>query len=473
MGSAGGEGRRFGGSGGDGGLGVWVRPRPGPEVYRHDALCAALLAVGAVTVALLYQRTGLFEEGAGPWAWVLGIGLSSLPLTFRRRFPVPTAIAVALGFFVSRQMGVPDFLMVDICLFLALYSVGAWERRRRLALWSRIGIIAAMFVWVATNLLVLSSGDELSEMFPDALPSSIFSAFATFAAAQLITNLLFFFGAFFFGERAWDSARTTARLEAQGRELERERRTSAEQAIALDRLEIARELHDVVAHHVSVMGIQAAAARRILERSPVQAVQSLAVVEDSAHAAVAELRSLVRTLRQETADPDAADASSTRGVAQLPELVEESRRSGASASLIVIGRPRPLPLLVDVALYRVVQEALTNVRKHAGPGAEAVVRLRFTSTGAEVEVADDGAGRLGEARSDPSGAGPHTAGGPAASRSGLGLRGMQERMGAVGGAVVARPRENGGFLVRATADFAGQSAGGSGGTEMLREAVEA
>jgi signal transduction histidine kinase len=454
-----------------------MRPRPGREVYRADGLFALLLAVGAVTVALLFQRTGLHDDVADPWVWVLGIGLATLPLTVRRRFPVPAALACALGFFLCRQMGVPDMLMVDICLFLALYSVGAWEQNRRVALWSRVGIVAAMCAWIAVNLLLQSAGDEITEMFPDAPASSIFSAFATFAAIQIITNVLYFAGAFYFGERAWNGARTTALLEAQGRELERERQTSAAQAVALDRLGIARELHDVVAHHVSVMGIQAAAARRSLERDPEQAVRSLEVVEESAHTAVTELRGLVRTLRE----PAAESASSALGVAQLPELVEEARRTGTPAALIVVGEQRPLPLLVDVALYRVAQEALTNVRKHAGSGAEAEVRLRFTPTAVEVEVADNGMRRSPAEGARPESGAALSGGIPVDAVSaatvreggGLGLRGMQERMGAVGGSVLAQRREQGGFLVRARVELGASAARPSPAGEAVPSVGEA
>ncbi len=410
---------------------TWVRPAPDAAGRRADALLALGLALLATTTSLLYSRTGMFTETAPVWVWVLGLGLCTLPLALRRRYPVPVAVLVSVGFFVCGQFGVPEALVVSIALFIALYTVGAWEPNRTLAVWSQLIIAVAMVMWLVVSLIIASSD-------PDTMPNvsrvGLFSAFATYAVLQIITNLLYFAGAFFFGRSSWRAARMRAVLESQGRELELERQTSAAQAVALDRLGIARELHDVVAHHVSVMGIQAAAARRSLERAPERAAAALEVVEQSAHAAVTELRAIVHTLRT----PEADDPASTVGVAQLPTLIAESQRSGTPTTLIVAGDARPLPLLVDLALYRVAQEALTNVRKHAGRGAAAEVRLRFLVDRTELEVADDGVQqRLGVA--------------PAGLRgSGLGLRGMRERIGAVGGTLETVKRERGGFMVRAS-----------------------
>lgn len=415
-------------------LAVWVRPKPDRTGVRADAGLAILLAIAASLTAMLYQRMEFYEDPAPLWISAIGIGLCTLPLALRRRYPVLVAIVVSVGFFICGQFKVPELLIINVSLFIALYTVGAWAQDRRLAFWSRFGVTAAMLVWVITGLIISSSDPNT---FPGVPRSGIFSAYATFAVLQIITNLMYFIGAFLFGERSWRGARTNARLEAQGRELELERQTSAAQAVALDRVAIARELHDVVAHHVSVMGIQAAAARRMLVRDPDRAAQSLELVEENAHTAVEELRRLVHTLRA----PEADGESTTVGIAQLGALVAESQSAGLPTTLIVAGEARPLPLLVDVALYRVVQEALTNARKHAGRGASAEVRLRFSPGSVEVEMSDDGVRqRLGSRAVASGGSGG----------SGLGLRGMRERIGAVGGTVTAGRRERGGFMVRAT-----------------------
>lgn len=417
----------------------WARPRPGRAELRLDALLAIALAVGATTTSLLYARTGIFEKTPALWVWVLGLALCTLPLAFRRVAPIPVVILAAAGFFVCGQFGVPEVLVINICLFIAIYTVTAWEPRRALAAWSLLAITSAMMIWLVVSLIIASSS---TEDFMGAPRYGIFSAYATFAVIQIITNLLYFGGAIWFGLRAWRAARTQAKLVAQGKELELERQTSAAQAVALDRIAVARELHDVVAHHVSVMGIQAAAARRSLERDPERAAAALEVVEESAHATVEELRRLVHTLRT----PENEEGSTTIGIAQLPLLVEDSQGAGVPTTLIVAGEARPLPMLVDVALYRVVQEALTNVRKHAGRGAEAAVRLRFMDDAVEVEVTDDGIARRLTSRGERASASPEGAG--------LGLRGMRERVGAVGGTVSAERREREGFMVRARVPLA-------------------
>ena len=420
--------------------GAWVRPRPERASLRTDAVIALLLALASLTTALLYQRTGIYADRVAPaWVWAVGIGMCSLPLAWRRRYPVPVACIVALGFFICGQFAVPDLLIINICLFTALYSVSAWEQRRSLAVAAQVTIACALIAWLVLMLIVSASD---TDAYPGLSRSGLFSAFATFAVIQIITNLLYFGGAFYFGERAWRAARAQALLAAQGRELERERQTSAAQAVALDRLEIARELHDVVAHHVSVMGIQAAAARRSLTRDPALATASLELVEQSAHAAVTELRQLVHTLRT----PEADETSATVGIAQFPALIAESQSAGVPTALIVAGDARPLPMLIDVALYRVVQESLTNVRKHAGRGAAAEVRLRFSGDAVEVEISDDGVLQRLVTSGTGSTATPDL--------RGLGIRGMRERIGAVGGTVTAGRRERGGFLVRATVPHA-------------------
>lgn len=423
----------------------WSRPRVDEVGLRNDAMMAGLLAIAAVTTSLLYQRSGLYADPAPVWVWVLGLGLCTLPLALRRKYPVPVAITVGIGFFVCGQFAVPEALLTNICFFIALYTVGAWESNRSLATWSLILITIAMCTWQIVWLIISSSD-------PNWLPGfsrvGLFSAFATFAALQIIMNLFYFAGAFFFGISAWRAARTKAVLEAQGRELELERRTSASQAVALDRLSIARELHDVVAHHVSVMGLQAAAARMSLDHNPEAAKEALSVVEGSAHTAVTELRALVHTLRI----PESDEPGSTVGVARIPALVAEAQNSGTVTTFIVAGEPRALPLLVDVALYRVTQEALTNVRKHAGRGASAEVRLRFAEDRVELEVSDNGV-----RQSLRSTGIRNFTGEPGA---GLGLRGMRERLGAVGGSLETQRRETSrgpetsGFLVRATVPLA-------------------
>nr|WP_281364400.1 histidine kinase [Microcella alkalica] len=257
----------------------------------------------------------------------------------------------------------------------------------------------------------------------------------------LITNVLYFAGAWAFGDRAWIAARERAVLEARTEELARERELTASQAVALDRVRIARELHDVVAHHVSVMGIQAGAARRALgvggSEAEELATAALGAIEQSARDAVDELHRLVSTLRgADGLAGDPGDGPSTRGVAHLASLAEDVRAAGRTARFQVVGEPQHLSPLVDTTMYRVAQEAVTNSLKHAGASATIELRVRYSDDAVELEVADTG---LGERRGTGA---PGTPGG-------LGQVGMRERVAAVGGTLDAGARSRGGYLVRA------------------------
>ena len=414
----------------------WLRPRPGREGHRRDVIGAVALFVATTVSALLYTRSGYYLDldaeptlhPAPMWVSALVIAGLSLPLAWRRRYPEVVAVVVSVAFFLAPTLRVPEVLFSNITLFVAIYSIGAWSRHRRAATLTRILIIVGMFVWIGVNL-------GLTVNDPDTLPgfsrSGVFSAFASWALLNVLTNLLYFGGAYYFGSTAFRSARERAELEFRTAELARERELSARQAVTLDRVRIARELHDVVAHHVSVMGVQAGAARRVIQTDPAQASESLSTIEDSARSAVDELHRLLTTLRDSDSD-DASRSSSTRGIDQLADLVEESTAAGTPATLQFVGEPHPVSSLVGFTVYRVTQEALTNVRKHAGERATVDVRLRYLAEGVELEVVDTGQGN-----------GLRTAG------AGHGHVGMRERVAAVGGELEVGPRVRGGYLVRA------------------------
>jgi signal transduction histidine kinase len=212
--------------------------------------------------------------------------------------------------------------------------------------------------------------------------------------------------------------------------LEEQREANARRAVFDERVRIARELHDVVAHHVSVMGVQAGAARLIMNRDPDRAAAALASIEASSRQAVEELHRLLGFLRQ---SGDADELSPQPGLAQLTDLAASMANSGLAVTLACEGNRRPLPPTVDVSAYRIVQEALTNILKHAH-AAHATVNVRYLPTAVQIDVLDDG-------RTQPQ---------PVGERSGLGLIGMRERAGLHGGTLVAQPRDDGGFAVQAT-----------------------
>ncbi|MCI2956590.1 sensor histidine kinase [Agromyces atrinae] len=408
----------------------WVRPKPGRAGYRHDAILALVLAVCATGSLVLYRTTGLFDESPF-WHSLIWVVAMTLPLAFRRRWPEIVGVTVAAAFIVGAELGIMELLFSNIALFIAMYSIGAWSRSRRLATVVRSLIVGAMFAWLFWSTIVLSNVQIEATGFSADGP---FSEYVAYSLINVITNLLYFGGAWFFGSSAYRSAKSRAQLEQRTAELAAERERTKAQAVALERVRIARELHDVVAHHVSVMGVQAGAARRVLSRDPAAAADSLSAIESSAREAVDELHRLLGTLRSENgedagADAPATEGASTRGVARLPDLAADA---GLPVSFEVIGAERIIPPLVSVSLYRITQESLTNVRKHAGAAAQADIRLRYLDSAVELEVTNTGSV-------------------PSTARSGgLGVIGMRERVAAVGGTIEIGPRPRGGFRVRAT-----------------------
>jgi signal transduction histidine kinase len=195
-----------------------------------------------------------------------------------------------------------------------------------------------------------------------------------------------------------------------------------------ERVRIARELHDVVAHHVSMMGVQAGAARMVIDRDRVRAMEALTAIETSSRQAVAELHRLLGFLRQ-AGDRD--DLAPQPGLSQLPHLAASMSDSDLAVELSVEGETRSLPPTLDVSAYRIVQEALTNTLKHAA-ASRADVHLRYWPDELEVEIVDDGR---------PNGASSSASGG-------LGLIGMRERVALHGGQLSAGPAAGGGFAVR-------------------------
>jgi len=216
------------------------------------------------------------------------------------------------------------------------------------------------------------------------------------------------------------------RLEDLTLHLERERERGARAAVAEERARIARELHDVVAHGVSVIAIQSDAAEAALERDPSLAGPPLRAIRGSARDALTEMRRLLGVLRS---DEDGSETTPQPGLPQLPELVA---RAGVPVTFEVSGEPRPLPAGIDISAYRIVQEALTNVHKHAG-AVPTTVRVAWSDGSLELEVRDQGPGVNGNGSSD----------------GGHGLIGMRERVRLLGGELHTGPAAGGGFQVRA------------------------
>ncbi|MEU9197244.1 sensor histidine kinase [Streptomyces hundungensis] len=243
---------------------------------------------------------------------------------------------------------------------------------------------------------------------------------------------------------AWvlgDSMRTRkayfAQLEERASRLEREREAQAKVAVAAERARIARELHDVVAHNVSVMVVQADGAAYVMDTSPDQARTALETISMTGRQALAEMRRLLGVLRTGE-HQEAGEYVPQPDVQQIEDLVETVRGAGLTVDFKIEGTPRPLPSGVELTAYRIVQEALTNTRKHGGPDVGASVRLVYFDDGLGLLVEDDGRGAAHEMYED---------GG--ADGQGHGLIGMRERIGMVGGTLDAGPRPGGGFRISA------------------------
>jgi signal transduction histidine kinase len=403
----------------------WQRPAPTRRERLVDIAAAAGLYVAAVLSQQLYRVAGVYDDAADAVLTFALLAVAVLPLAVRRTHPVVAALAVSAGFIASGSLQVPELLIVNITLFMAVYSVGAWVSRRSLAIGVRAVIVIVMAAWLMIAIFQSATDPDALDGFSRA---GAFSPLLAYMLIQVLINLLYFTGAWWFGDRAFASARQRWDLEQRTAELERERERTAAQAVALDRVRIARELHDAVAHHVSVIGIQAGAARTVLTRDPDAASAALQTIEETSRETIRELHDMLSTLR----DPEPGDTGDTaRGLEHVPELVAASTEAGVPTSYRVVGEVQPVPAIASVNLYRIAQEALTNVRKHAGPDATADVRVRYGADHVELEIANTG--------------------GPAVRRlpGGLGQLGMRERVAVSGGTLELGPRSRGGYLVRA------------------------
>lgn len=401
---------------------------------RNDLVLSGVLFVGAVLSAALSSIAQIYGDEAAPlWTALIYAAVITAPLAVRRRWPGIVAGVVSVAYFVALTTRVPEIYVGNIAVFIALYTVGAWTIDRRRAAIVRIAIITSMFAWLFVVLYTeaVSAADEAQ------VSVGLMSPFVAMMLLQILLNVLYFGGAYYFGERSWRASEQRRVLEERTAELEREREVTAAQAVALDRVRIARELHDVVAHHVSVMGVQAGAARLLLDQDPAQAARTLGDIEGSARDAIGELRQLLETLR--TPGGDSVEPASFLDLDDVANLADASTAAGLPTTYTVIGEPVAVPSVVAVNLYRIAQEALTNARRHAGAGATADVRVRYDDEGVEIEIVNTGRGIT-------------------VLRPGLGQLGMRERAAASGGILEVAPRPQGGLRVRARVPFAAAGA---------------
>ncbi|WP_455355477.1 sensor histidine kinase [Streptomyces sp. SYSU K217416] len=333
--------------------------------------------------------------------------LGAAALIFRRRRPMAVLAATSAVSFIELVSGDPR-APVAMCAVVALYTVAS--RTDRPTTW-RVGLLTMTGLTGAAMLAGPAPwyGQENLGIF----------AWTGMAAAA--------------GDAVRSRRAVVDAIRERAERAERTREEEARRRVAEERLRIARDLHDVVAHHIALVNVQAGVAAHVMDKRPDQAKEALAHVREASRSALNELRATVGLLRQ-SGDPE-APTEPAPGLAVLDALVDTFRHAGLPVE-VAISEDGPLPAAVDLAAYRVIQEALTNVRKHAGPAAKAEVSVVRVGSCVEVTVLDDGTG------SEPADGHPENGGGH-------GLMGMRERATALGGRCSAGPRYGGGFRVQA------------------------
>jgi signal transduction histidine kinase len=367
----------------------------------------ALVAAGLATDLFVSML-----RGSGPPRGTLALGyglvlLHTLPLAARRRFPGTVLALVVASGLAGAALFLPPFFLGPAIL-VAVYSVAAYGSR-----------------WVSlTGLVVAEVGLAAVQLTPFGIE---------FEGLALVGFMGILAAAWLLGHFAHNYRAYAARLEERTVELEQAREELARRAVTEERLRLARELHDVVAHAMSVIAVQSGVGAHIADTNPQEAAKALAAIEATSRAALEELRRLLGVLRQEN-EPQGA-LTPVPGLADLDSLLAEVSKAGLAVKLQVNGTRPQLPAGVDLSAYRIVQEALTNVVKHAGP-ARAQVVVGYRDQDVTVEVIDDGRGAVTSASDGRAG-------------TGHGLIGMRERVAAFGGDLQTGPRPGGGFRVAA------------------------
>jgi signal transduction histidine kinase len=359
-------------------------------VHLDSALALVLLTLSEV--AIWWGRGGVARGHVVEVAVIAALVTSAVAV--RRRFPFTVGVGVvALTSVQIAFWGDPQLIPTSIAFFLLLYAFTVWTPPRMFAI--GIGLLIAMN-------LVSVAGPKGS------LSHTSFFTIVALAVMLLVRRVL--------GDR-----------ERRAQLAERERDVAAREAVVGERARIARELHDAIAHNVSMIVVQAGAERRVLNGQQGSTGEVLQTIEEIGRGALTEMRRLVGMLRESGED----QLSPQPGLGDLPRLVAQVRDAGLPVELNVGGNQRQLPVGIELSAYRIVQEALTNALKHAGD-ATAFVRVRYGEDTLELEIVDDGPG----------------AATPVATGGGHGLAGMRERVALYGGRIDTGHKASGGFRVR-------------------------
>lgn len=378
-------------------------PRAARRLVLDIAPTVALLALGAAQIAGSYESAGFQGPKAANAAFLVAV---SLPLLIRRKHPAPVLAAVFLAqaawvglyYHGSHQPPFEPFAAGVVACFALGFHAEDGELRAG---------VAVFVLAVAGTAIDLAVGGS--------------------AVGNALPALLWWAGAIVLGRVLRSRQALVDLLRERSDVLERDRERAVAEAAAEERARIARELHDVIAHSVSLMVVQAGAERRLLSDEERRTAQTLETIEASGREALAELRRLLGVLRV----PSEERLAPQPGLARLPDLLAEAREAGQEVDFEVAGEARELGPGLDLTAYRIVQEGLTNARKHA-PGASVSVRLRWEDGLLEVEVRNEGVGAAVEAGSD-----------------GHGLIGMRERAAMYGASLETGSTPEGGFRIRA------------------------
>jgi len=383
-----------------------------------DLLVVVAVAVLSVAEITTVSNTAeAWQRPADALAYVLVLA-ASVSLYWRRRAPIAvmTCVISSVAVMYLREYGA----LLSVLGLPAVYAVAAHEDHRRRA-WTALAIESSCLM-LAAAVSVLDEPDGFAYL---TAVSMIGFLSAAVAAGVIIRNR----------ERIFvDTERRAAQAEA-------DRLAEAERAVTRERNRIAREMHDVVAHSMSVIAVQAAAGREIVHTNPDKAADVFERIEIVGREALGELRRMLGVLR-DTGD-EQTSLSPQPGISDIETAVERSSTSGVPTTFVVDGAERTLAPGVELAAYRIVQEALTNVRKHAGASARATVHITYEPDALAIEVSDDGRGAFS---------------GLATTGSGHGLIGMRERVDIYGGELSAGPRTGGGYVVRAVLPVVGDAA---------------
>ena len=352
-------------------------------------LSAALVTAGVVEAAAVYP-------GDAPVTHGLLTAVVMTALAWRRSFPLSVLAIALLGIIVGGRPDTPFLLFA--AMVIASYTTG----------------------------LVLDGGRAVAGLLMAVGPAGVGVLLDDGQPADLAAIAVLYGGAWVAGRLVREQTRRADRFAAQAASLEQADEDRRAQAAAEERARIARELHDVISHSISVITVQTQAVRRRLGEEHAQEARDLFAVESTARQAMSELRRLFGVLR---ADGERPPLAPQPGLDQLPRLLNRTRSAQLPVELVTIGEPVPLPPGLDLTAYRVVQECLTNALKHAGE-ARVTVQLRYGDRDLEIRVVDDGAG-------------------PTGNGTGHGLVGMRERVALYGGELDARPGPDGGFAVTA------------------------